>query len=191
MTELEKVEKLREKANVSFAEAKEALDASGGDILDALIYLENQGKATVPPGGGCFSGDAAASSRQEYQQSAENSGKAESAGRGESFGGMMSRLGNFLLKLLDKGNNNYLDATDKDGKLVFSCPITVVVLLLMFFFWVVIPMLIISMFCGLRYSFRGENVKDSVNQVMDSASGVVDDIKKSFAESSSDANNSK
>ena len=54
MTELEKVEKLREKANVSFAEAKEALDNTGGDILDALIYLEKQGKSTIPAGGGFF-----------------------------------------------------------------------------------------------------------------------------------------
>ena len=56
MTELEKVEKLREKANVTFAEAKEALNNSGGDILDALIYLENQGKVTVPASGGFYSG---------------------------------------------------------------------------------------------------------------------------------------
>ena len=56
MTELEKVEKLREKADVTFAEAKEALDNSGGDVLDALIWLEKNGKATVPAGGGFFSG---------------------------------------------------------------------------------------------------------------------------------------
>ena len=42
MTEFEKVEKLRERANVSYEEAKEALLASEGDLLDAMIYLEKQ-----------------------------------------------------------------------------------------------------------------------------------------------------
>ena len=38
-------EKLVEKENVSYEEAKEALEASGGDFLDALIYLERKKKA--------------------------------------------------------------------------------------------------------------------------------------------------
>ena len=37
---LEQVERLREKADVSYAQAKEALEYSGGNLLDALIYLE-------------------------------------------------------------------------------------------------------------------------------------------------------
>ena len=37
---VEMVERLREKAPVSYAQAKEALEYSGGNLLDALIYLE-------------------------------------------------------------------------------------------------------------------------------------------------------
>ena len=44
MDMFEKVEKLREKANVSYEEAKEALERSNGDILDAMILLEKEGK---------------------------------------------------------------------------------------------------------------------------------------------------
>ena len=40
---LELVERLKEKANVSYAQAKEALEYSGGNLLDALIYLEEKG----------------------------------------------------------------------------------------------------------------------------------------------------
>ena len=40
---LEQVERLREKADVSYAQAKEALEYSGGNLLDALIYLEEKG----------------------------------------------------------------------------------------------------------------------------------------------------
>jgi translation elongation factor EF-Ts len=48
MERLEKVEKLRSKANVSYEEAKEALDACIDDILDAMVYLEKNGKVKKP-----------------------------------------------------------------------------------------------------------------------------------------------
>lgn len=46
---LELIEKLRERANVSYEEAKEALEKCNGDIVDALIYLEKQDKIKPPP----------------------------------------------------------------------------------------------------------------------------------------------
>lgn len=45
MENYEKVEKLRERANVSYEEAKEALEQNNWDILDAMIALEKSGKA--------------------------------------------------------------------------------------------------------------------------------------------------
>lgn len=42
---LEQVDKVRERCNVSYAEAKEALEKANGDILEAIIYIEqNQNK---------------------------------------------------------------------------------------------------------------------------------------------------
>lgn len=38
---LEQIDELRRRANVSYNDAKEALEASNGNILDALVYLEN------------------------------------------------------------------------------------------------------------------------------------------------------
>ena len=187
MTELEKAEKLREKTGVSYAEAKEALDNSGGDLLDALIYLENQGKANVPPGGGFYSGRSVPA---VIEQPSYGSGNSQQSGN-EEFSDLMSRLGRFLLKILHKGNSNHLEAI-KDGKHLFSCPVTALVALLLFFFWVTLPLLIISLFFGIRYRFSGPDLgRDSLNNVMDSASDMVDDVKKSFAEetgSAGDAN---
>ena len=40
---LEMVERLKNKADVSYKQAKEALEYSGGNLLDALIYLEEKG----------------------------------------------------------------------------------------------------------------------------------------------------
>ena len=44
MTELEKIDLIRERTGVSYARAKEALDAAGGDVVGALIELEKADK---------------------------------------------------------------------------------------------------------------------------------------------------
>lgn len=43
---LEKIDILRERTGVSYSQAKEALVNSRGDVLEALIVLENQQKST-------------------------------------------------------------------------------------------------------------------------------------------------
>lgn len=42
MDELTKVDLLRERTGVGYKEAKEALDRAGGDVVQALIYIEEQ-----------------------------------------------------------------------------------------------------------------------------------------------------
>ncbi|MBN2794171.1 MAG: DUF4342 domain-containing protein [Clostridia bacterium] len=41
MITLEQVDQVRERANVSYQKAKEALEACNGDVLEAIVYLEN------------------------------------------------------------------------------------------------------------------------------------------------------
>lgn len=43
-TELEKLDLLRQRFNLSYKEAKEALDLAGGDLIQALIQLEDNYK---------------------------------------------------------------------------------------------------------------------------------------------------
>lgn len=176
MVTLEQVERLREKANVSFEDAKTALEASDGDLLNALIYLEKQGKVTPPPGDGFYSSQTATADDDTNHTEKEE----EKTCQGESFGDIMKRFGRFCGKVLHKGNTNYLEA-EKDDNVVFSMPVTVMIVLTIFLFWVVVPLFIISLFCGLHYHFRGKDLdRKSVNKVMDSASNTVDDIKRSI-----------
>ena len=42
---LEQVEKLRTHANVSYEDARAALEATGGDMLEAIIRLEKEGRS--------------------------------------------------------------------------------------------------------------------------------------------------
>lgn len=178
MATLEQVEKLREKANVSFEEAKIALDACDGDLLEAIIYLEKQGKVNPPVCGGYYSSKNSGSGEEDTNNQEAN----KEAPRGETFGQVMRRFGRFCVKLFNKGNNNYFEA-EQNGKIIISFPVTVLVLGIIFFFWVIIPLGILGLFFGFRYRFRGEDLgKESVNKVMDSASNTAENIKKSFNE---------
>lgn len=187
MTDFEKAEKLREKANVSFEEAKEALVNSDGDMLDAMIYLEKQGKSTQPNGGGYYSSDGV--TEHEYRGANYNEGSRPQGDGGESFSDMMRRFGRFCARMLNKGVTNYLDAT-KGDRLMFSCPVLAAVVLLIFFFWITVPLFIISLFLGFRYQFRGPDLgRESFNNAMDSASQAVEEVKRSFAERANESNN--
>ena len=53
MTNFEMVETLREKANVTYEEARDALEAANWDLLDAMLLLEKEGK--VPESSASFS----------------------------------------------------------------------------------------------------------------------------------------
>lgn len=178
MATLEQVEKLREKANVSFEEAKAALDACGGDLLEALISLEKQGKVNTPTGGGFYSSDSSSAVKNEIQ--CIKFEKKSEEKRGESFGDMMKRFGRFCAKLFDKGNSNYFEA-ERYGKVIVSFPVTVLVLGLVFLFWIILPLAVVGLFFGFRYHFRGHDLgKESVNRVMDTASDTAESIKRSF-----------
>ena len=45
---LEMIEMLRERANITYEEAKEALEKCNNDVVEALIYLEKQDKIKAP-----------------------------------------------------------------------------------------------------------------------------------------------
>ncbi len=48
MVTLEQVEKLCERANISYEEAKVALEETNGDILEVLSNLENKNRIQAP-----------------------------------------------------------------------------------------------------------------------------------------------
>ena len=174
MTTFENVEKLRERANVTYEEAKQALDACGGDLLDAIIYLENRGKACPPPGGGNYSSAAQAPPEQKTYSGQST----PSQPRDESFGWWAGQFWRFCCMLVHKGIRNNFEVWD-DKELWFSVPVIIFIILIIAAFWIVIPALIIGLFCGLRYRFSGRDIdKTPANNVMDSAAKAAENIKE-------------
>jgi hypothetical protein len=177
MATLEQVEKLRERANVSYDEARAALDATNGDLLEAMIYLEKQGKVNTPAGGGYYSSDkngGTAGNTNEQKKKVEY--------QGESFGDLLKRFGRFCLKMIQKGNTNSFEVM-KGEESKASIPVTVLVLLLVFAFWITLPLMIVGLFFGLHYRFVGPDLGGGpVNNAMDSAAKAAEDFKKSIEE---------
>ena len=44
---LEAIDQLRMRANISYREAKELLEETGGDLIEALVYLEENSKSAL------------------------------------------------------------------------------------------------------------------------------------------------
>lgn len=174
MANLELVEKLRERAKVTYDEAKEALEACGDDLLEAVIYLEKKGKVPPPENGGVYD------SRQGPKD--KNDGytytyTADSGSKTEGFGEMMGRFFKWCGGVVQKSCVNTFQVRRGDQVWV-TIPVLALVLLIIFCFWVSIPLLIVGMFFGCRYSFHGpETEKMGLNSVMDSAANAADNIK--------------
>ena len=158
---LEQVEKLREKANVSYEEAKTALEQADGDILEALVILEREGK-TAPTGG--FYTTPPTVEGKVVGEGGNTSGR---GGSGEGFKKFMNSVGDFFNRIITVGGNNYLDVS-RDGKQVLSISILAFVLLLIVAFWLILPLMLIGLFFGYRYRVRGAELgNERVNEVLD------------------------
>lgn len=179
MVNLQQVEELRKYANISFNEAKEALEETKGDLLEAIINLEKKGRIKAPKDGGFYSSEDS-SQDQEFNGSEEDIKTEFHDKSSTDFTEMVKKFGAFIRKLFHKGNRNNFEVI-RAGKVIMSVPVTVLAILVIFAFWITIPLLIIGLFFGIKYAFSGPELgKDNVNRAMDSVSDAAENIKKEF-----------
>ena len=162
MDHFEMVEKLRAKANVSYEEARAALEKTDWDLLDAMVLLENEGKVM------------GAQSGQEYTTQNKGDKKIYVDVTSPEVKEGFSKLWSWIKGVIKKGNVNQFVITRKGEELI-AFPITVLVLLVLIP-GVGLPTILIAMFVGLllgeRYSFRGPNINsvgNRVNEALDQA----------------------
>jgi len=188
----EKVEKLREYAGISYEEAKKELEKTNGDLLEAVVNLEKEGKIKEPGAKG-------------YYKSAENADQEKSANnnlsqpkkekKGSSFTETLKNIMGWVRNIIEKGNANNFKII-KDDNLILEIPLTAFALLLFFTFWVVIPALVIGLVFGFRYNLGGPDLEQTkVNKAMDSVSDAtkraVDSMTDSAGKSSKDSSKDK
>lgn len=168
MDHLEMVEKLAQKAGVSYEDAKMALEACNWDMLDALVYLEKLGKTGY--GAAWYSTDGPEPDGTVFEEVPPRD-------KDTTFGELCGKFFGFIGRLIEKGNQNYLDVTHK-GKHVLSISMTVLVLLLILGFWVIIPLMIVGLFFQFQYHFRGTGSEEDINNILDKASNAAESVKR-------------
>lgn len=175
MDELDKVEQVREKTQASYEDAKAALDAHDGNVLDAIIELERSGKAHMT------SASYASYSTQVQEQSEPVSpemGRAQEAyrrsvGTSEFWEGVK----NVFRKSID-----YKLIVLSRGEEIIRVPVLVPICGLLF--WgATIWILIVGLFFGLRYRIVGDasTVANNINDAMDTAADAAETIKQDVA----------
>jgi len=170
MEPMEKVESLREKTGCSYSEAKAALEASDGDLLDSLCWLEQHGKTQLV-GASCSTENREAP-RQEPEREAPEQEKPSPLAMG------FKSLWEGLISLFRKCKQTELVMTGRSGNRELSVPLTLFIVLLLTAFWVVVVLLVVAMFCGNRFSIEGSLEHKDVNEVLGKATDFAESIKE-------------
>lgn len=163
MDHFEMVEKLSQKANVTYEEAKSTLEMCDWDMLDALVMLEAAGKVKTE----------AASTAQYSTQPQPEPVPVQTNGKQEFVSGLQ-KFWNFICNLFKKGNANFFTIFRHKEELV-SMPITVLVLLVVFIWPLSVILLFVGLFVGMRYQFSGPDFGDnnSINKIINQAADTV------------------
>ena len=149
---LEQIEKLRERANVTYAEAKEMLEKCNGDILEALINLEAQAKVK-------------AQKTEFYDSDAWKSSK--------SFWQTLKRIikkGNITKFVIRKGDNK-----------VIEMPVNLLVIITIIMAPLTVAGVLAAMVTGHKISFikpdgNGMKINDTLDKVSSRVNSVSDQV---------------
>ena len=152
MDHYEMVETLRTKANVTYEEAKAALEASDWDMLDALVLLESEGKVNGAP---------EFTTKEKVEETCRSARKSEVRGN-------LSKLGAWIRKMITLGNRNQFVISRKGSELV-AMPLTVMALLTVLVWPFSLIVLFAGFFLGTRYAFRGPDINTTVNYFVNKA----------------------
>ena len=153
---LEMVERLKDKAKVSYSQAKEALEYSGGNLLDALIYLEEKG--AIPRDEGAY-----------YSTEKKQKGSKPPRARREGRRSFVTTLRRWLI-------DNELEIWRRDQPIT-ALPVLILLLLLLCAFWFTLPVMLFALLFGIRYRFSGPDLeREDINNAMGSVANTAADL---------------
>ena len=177
MDKVKLIDKLKDKANISYEEAKIVLENNNWDILDSILYLEECGSLEKP--------DISIYYSNEYKESYVNNGnlininenkKNNKSKNDNSFEGVFEAI----CKTIDTCNNIFVEIKRK-GKVLLKIPLTVLILLLFFAFWIIIPLVIVGLFFDVEYEVLSKSINTAkVNDIFRKLTKNVKVIKSKF-----------
>ena len=169
MDNLEKVEKLRERADVSYEEARRALEENNWDLLDAMVYLERQGKTSGPKQSQYST---SYEQQEEYVPVKETVYEKDNEKNRTTFGDVVRKIFRICR------DNSF--CVRRHEEVIFKIPVLLLVVLLIWLWKILIPLMIVGLFFSFRYSFEGKDDLKEANDIMDNASHAVERMKEGF-----------
>lgn len=142
------IDKLSKQANVSYADAREALEMTDWEVLDAYVWLEAQGKI-----------DSAAAQSEAATQAApaqEQNPAPEQAPVCQEKQSRKTR--GFFSSLLHMMQNNFFCIHMKDGYTRRLSLLAALVITLIFR-KLVLLLIVIGLICGVKFSFEGPDMQ--------------------------------
>lgn len=180
MTNLEKVEKLREKADITYEEAKAALESCDWDMLDAILKLEADGKVHPSSSGENSSAKCTASEESESPQQLVESYQSYQEEQKKKSSSTWASIKHWVKKILRKSCDNRF-IVKRHGEQLMEIPVLLLIILLLASVWTILIVLAIGLFFGFSYSFSGPDLgRKNINDAMAKANNVADDIKNEF-----------
>lgn len=143
MEQVEMVERLHEKAGISYSEARDVLERSGWDMLEALVILEKEGRISPMT--------ASTSSSDDGQKYEKVNATAAGSGKNSEFRRGMSTLWQKIRGLIVDGMQNYF-VVKRRGKELLRLQILIALILCVCMWKAVLIALVIGLFCDCRYS---------------------------------------
>ena len=178
MEMIEKVERLRERADVTYEEAKAALEEAGGDLLDAMVILERMGKV---------SGPARSSYSTEYDEQKDYIRVRDKVEQQKKSAPSFTHTVGRLVKTFFSFIRHTVFIVTKEDSIIFTMPSWVLVLLLFFFWEAIVPVMVIALFFKVNYSFDGaQNVKRA-NDILGKAGEFAQDVRNEFTANGDDS----
>ena len=176
MDQLEKVEKLRERADISYEEAKAALEANNWDLLDAMVALERAGRTRQPQ-----QPDFSTSYEEQGQYIPVQEKVFEQQNAKPHVGTSIREAVRKFFRICRDNSFRVMH----NGNLVFQLPLFVLILILIFSWHVTLVVMVVALFFGCRYELKGKDDLSGANSLMDSVGNAADSIRESFAKKES------
>ena len=173
------IEKLREKLNISFEEAKEALESCQWNILDAVVRLEQEGKIS-DANGECFYTNK--NSESYYSSNALIDLSKEEVSHKFHKKENEFKLFEWICEVIDTCNSVLVKVSRRNEK-IFEIPVTVLIVLTVFLVGSVIPIMIIALIFDVEFSVSSKKidvtkVDETLKDLSSFVKGVKEKIKK-------------
>ena len=180
MDEFTKVERLVTITGASYEDARNALKCSDGDIVDAMVYLEQVGKvavktANVDPRFAPISEAeiAAAAAKREAERAIRRAQAHEACVK------TRSAFGEFVRKTVRFLTHNRITIS-KNGQEFASIPLLAAIIICSVSVGFAIVAVFISMMFGYDYAFKGETNFDAANRAMAQVGTAAGNVKAEY-----------